>query len=248
MHASSIPKTIHQIWFQGLDHLPSKYRRYQSTWRNRHPAWEFHYWDAVMLRNHIAVHHPHFLAQYESFPRDRQRMNTARYCLLKKLGGVYIDMDIECLRPIDSLLDGHDLMLSQTVGYNNAMIGSSPEHPLWRALFRNLHQGCTATLEDVGARMRSSESMQISATVGPRFFSMSVTQSGVEDVESTLRCPGYFFEDSAPVSDKQLHRVEEPYGRHDMDMKWQSPLRRVISRVSKVILPLARVVDRYSND
>src|SRR5207249_2375410 len=47
-------------------------------------------------------------------------------------GGVYVDTDLECLRPIDPLLDGVSLFLGalDSGRVSNAIIGSVPGHPL----------------------------------------------------------------------------------------------------------------------
>jgi mannosyltransferase OCH1-like enzyme len=50
---------------------------------------------------------------YEVLRHPTERSDLLRYELLHRFGGVYLDMDVECLRPIDELLEGVDLL----VGY-----------------------------------------------------------------------------------------------------------------------------------
>ena len=231
-----IPQVLHQIWYQGESAMPDKYRRYRESWRSLHPGWSYRLWDARGLADHVASHHGWFLPIYEAFPHDVQRMDTARYCLLKSFGGVYSDVDIECLRPIDELFEGHELILSATIGYNNALIGSIPGHALWETVFRNLRDGVSAALDDLPRRARTSAANQIAATVGPRFFTMSVEQSGVADSPTTLKCPGYYFEPGVPVSPDQRALTGQPYGRHDMDLNWLPAYARWVSKLSRPVL------------
>lgn len=232
---SPIPKIIHQMWYQGDSSLPAKYRRYQASWRQHHPDWSFRFWDGLALRDHVANHQPWYREKYDNLASVQERLDVARYCLLGTLGGFYVDMDIECFRPIDTLLHGHDLVLSKTAGYNCAIMGGCSEHVLWQTIFQNLRDGRTASLDDVPPRLRSSSSMQLATSVGPRFFDMSVRQSGAAAAPGTLNCPGYFFEPGSPGSGRRRHEIEDSFGRHDMDMTWLSPSSRALAKLSGAV-------------
>ena len=212
--AQAIPLILHQIWYQGGNQLPNKYRRYRASWQRHHPAWQCILWDAASLRAHIAAYCPDFLPIYAGFPHDIQRMDAARYCLLDTVGGLYADMDIECLRPVDELLSARELILCETDGYNNALMGSTPGHALWKTVAKNFHRGTTASLQDVPARMRRSDAMQIAITTGPRFFTMCVYDSGVLTNPTTLSCPSDYFEAKALSAGSLRMLAVAPYGRH----------------------------------
>jgi inositol phosphorylceramide mannosyltransferase catalytic subunit len=246
---AQIPKLVHQIWYQGEAALPKKYRAYRISWISRHPDWEFRLWDAAMLRQHVNQHYPWFSGRYDNFPLDIQRIDASRYCILASLGGFYIDMDIECLRPIDSLLPNHDLILSRPHGFNNAMIGSAPGHRLWDAVLENLKQGRTAPLDDCPEKMKNSAAMQIAVTAGPRFFSMCVEESGTHQSPGTLICPGHYFESGIPGPGRQSGPGtiddQAPFGRHDMDLNWLGAKDRLLSKIGRVPLAwLARLMAR----
>jgi hypothetical protein len=240
----AIPLILHQIWYQGESQLPDKYRRYRASWQRHHPAWRCILWDAASLRAHVATYCPDFLPIYDGFGRDIQRMDSARYCLLDTVGGLYADMDIECLRPVDELLSGRELILSETDGYNNALMGSTPGHALWKTVFNNFHDGMTASLQDVPARMRMSDAMQIAITAGPRFFTMCVKDSDVLTKPTTLSCPSNYFEAiPMPAGDSRTPGVA-PYGRHDMDMNWLSPMNRRVSKLTRIAFSVTQSMKR----
>jgi mannosyltransferase OCH1-like enzyme len=246
---SSIPRLFHQIWYQGEHALPQKYRRYRQSWIKHHPDWEFRLWDAKMLQAHVDRYYPWFSDRYASFPSDIQRIDSARYCFLASYGGFYVDMDIECLRPIDSLLPGHDLILSRTYGYNNALIGSARGHLVWKNVFKNLREARSAPLENIPKSQWNSPAIQTAITVGPRFFTMCVEQSGHHRATGVLNCPGYYFEPGAPTSD---HTSWPPAGdpngsfaRHDMDLNWMAVKDRILSKIMRVVTPrIARLLSR----
>ena len=50
-----------------------------------------------------AQDYPEYLAMYDSYRFGIQRADAMRLFFLHKFGGIYIDMDIECLRSLDFL-------------------------------------------------------------------------------------------------------------------------------------------------
>jgi mannosyltransferase OCH1-like enzyme len=60
-----------------------------------------------------------------------ERADLVRYEVLRRHGGVYVDTDVECLRPIDDLLDGVVAFAAYEVPGRlcNAVLGAVPAHP-----------------------------------------------------------------------------------------------------------------------
>ena len=80
--------------------MPDDFQRYGETWREHHPEWEMPLWTDDNLPE---------LAHPGAFERGRhhaERADVLRYEVLRQFGGVYVDTDVECLRPIDPLLEG----------------------------------------------------------------------------------------------------------------------------------------------
>jgi inositol phosphorylceramide mannosyltransferase catalytic subunit len=61
--------------------------------------------------------------------------DALRPFLLHAYGGLYLDMDVECLEPVDPTLQGFQLVLQMedegSKSLNNAVMASAPGHPLW---------------------------------------------------------------------------------------------------------------------
>jgi inositol phosphorylceramide mannosyltransferase catalytic subunit len=128
-----IPHIIHRIWL-GSEPLPELFQRYGETWRHHHPDWEMHLWTDESLPE---------LGCPEIFGRARsqaQRATVLRYELLRQLGGVYVDTDFECLRPLDSLIEGLTLFAgSHARGrVSNALFGAVPGHPAMERLLEEV--------------------------------------------------------------------------------------------------------------
>jgi len=147
-----IPRLFHQTW-KDLN-VPPELLAFQQTWKERHPDWQFFLWTDIDNRELIRRHYAWFLPVYDSYPEAIQRADAARYFILHHSGGVYLDLDFECLRPLDALLAGRQFVLglepavhlesemvrleglTELVG--NALIASTPGHPFWEHVFKQL--------------------------------------------------------------------------------------------------------------
>ncbi len=135
-----IPRVLHQTW-KSHD-LPEAWQGCRDSWRRHHPGWRFRLWTDDDNRRLIADHHPAFLATYDAFPRPIQRVDAAKYFILYTHGGVYADLDCECLKPVEALIEGGGAVVGRTRDrvIEGAFFASPPGHPLWRQTFREMRQ------------------------------------------------------------------------------------------------------------
>lgn len=134
--AGAVPRIFH--WWWDGPALPPEYTRFRDRWRELHPQWDLEIWDQAR-----------FLARFEHHPatalyRDRERWsphahewgwktNIARYVILQGLGGVWVDADLEPLRPIDPLIEQLEASPASALAayedrthVNNAFLASAP--------------------------------------------------------------------------------------------------------------------------
>ncbi|KAI9192968.1 nucleotide-diphospho-sugar transferase [Polychytrium aggregatum] len=132
------PKIIHQSW--KTDCLPTKFEHWSATWKANHPNWTYILWTDEENRNLVSHHYPWFLSTYDSLPKPIMRADAARYIYMHKYGGVYADLDMESLRPLDDLVEGRELILGQMGtqispwwqhSLPNAWMASKPNHSYW---------------------------------------------------------------------------------------------------------------------
>ena len=125
--ARVVPRILHQIWL-GDRELPEEFAAYRETWRTHHPAWEHRLWAEDNL--------PSGLRRPEVYERLRvpaERSDILRLEVLWLFGGVYVDTDFECLRPLDPVIEELDFFtapLKPNGWVNNAFIGSVAGHPI----------------------------------------------------------------------------------------------------------------------
>ncbi len=118
-----IPRHIHWVWFG--EAMPQPLRRMTlSVWQNN-PEFEFSLW--CEKSPELGLNIPKLKDRLGSWAAVS---NYARLVMLQKYGGIYLDCDVECLRPLDSLL-GHSAFAAEQDGGRicNAVMGAEPNHP-----------------------------------------------------------------------------------------------------------------------
>jgi hypothetical protein len=98
-----IPKVTHQIWFQGWDQLPEKYREDTEKLSILNQNWEHKKWDEGSLRAECEKFSPEALSKFDEFDKMIQKIDFGRYIVLHNYGGVSVDCDAECLRPLEKI-------------------------------------------------------------------------------------------------------------------------------------------------
>jgi hypothetical protein len=124
-----IPRTIHRVWL-GAGELPPDAQRWGETWRRHHPDWEMRLWADDDARSLIP-------AQTIAACRNgSEASNLLRYAILARFGGVYIDTDVECRRPLDPLISGVEAFAGWETEHRlgTAVMGSAPGLRMFKEL------------------------------------------------------------------------------------------------------------------
>lgn len=112
----TLPRHIHQIWLQGEAFIPTSYQNNVASIKTLNPKFRYTLWDECAILNLPFLMQPTARATYYKFRYLHQKVDFARYCILFQFGGMYIDMDAECVQPLEPLFascDGYDVVLSQ---------------------------------------------------------------------------------------------------------------------------------------
>ncbi len=146
---TKIPFIIHQIWFQGFEHIPPKYAKFSETWKNQ-TLFTYEFWDETRIRTILNIS-PSWRKTFDSFPTMIQKIDFAKYLILFIYGGVYIDMDVFSVQPLEEFMKKHKnssflvfehntpcitITVNKLLGLegkkiiNNAVIFATPKH--WR--------------------------------------------------------------------------------------------------------------------
>jgi mannosyltransferase OCH1-like enzyme len=143
-----IPRIIHQI-YEDPAGSPETLLYMADTWKKHHPGWTYRFWNKQATENFLTTHFPDFIACYRSFPFDVQRWDAIRYLILYQMGGLYVDFDYECIRPLDALLLDTTCCMGMEPSVNanlynksriigNALMASIPGHNYFKAIIREM--------------------------------------------------------------------------------------------------------------
>jgi len=104
-----IPRIIHHT-FRNRQGLTREQRSIMKTWVNLNPDWEIMYHEDADCLRLVEKHYPSYLQLFKTLPRNVERADFFRYLVLHHYGGVYVDVDVECVIPLEHWL-GSDVHL-----------------------------------------------------------------------------------------------------------------------------------------
>ena len=121
-----VPRIIHLLW--KTRDLPSFSLRYTQSWIDNHPGWRVIQWTDADMLDFVREHFPRDVNMWNGFPTGVFRADTFRYMVLRVMGGVYVDLDMESLRPLDALLEGHTCLVGQEPSAHALLLVNKPRN------------------------------------------------------------------------------------------------------------------------
>lgn len=169
-----IPRIIHQTWKDRA--VPDRFRDAQESWRRHHPEWEYRFWTDDDLDDLVRTRAPELQDLYRAYPENIQRVDAARYVMLREFGGMYADLDLECLRPVDELTEARVVLPRTTpFGVSNQFMLSEPAHPLFQHAIEELPRAFAQR------RYLWPRHVRILSTTGPLFLTGCLRTFGEVD-------------------------------------------------------------------
>ncbi len=163
--ALRIPRIVHQIWIGSP--VPDNFREWMSTWMNLE-GWEYKLWTDAEI-SQLSLYNR---VLYDQSTNYGEKSDIVRLEILSMFGGVYVDVDLECINPeifeelhhsFDFYIGFEPLEHGFTNKFNmfkvcNAIIASAPDHPLIRDLIENLKANYLAYMRYCNAVQRTGPS------------------------------------------------------------------------------------------
>jgi len=130
--------------------MPAAFEKYWQSWQHHHPGWNFLTWTDENLPALADA------GQYARCPNPAMKSDFVRYEVVRLMGGVYIDTDFECLRPIDDLLDDVEFVTgweSNGRFLAGGLFASTREHSLTSDLSCNIGENARRVNDRSAARL-----------------------------------------------------------------------------------------------
>jgi mannosyltransferase OCH1-like enzyme len=202
---SVVPKILHRIRL-GKDVLPPEAAYYELLWKQLHPAWDHVTWTMSNLPK--LVNHDLFVMSKNT----GHRSDILRLEIIHRFGGVYTDLDMVPLKPIDPLLDcegflgqirpmPRELCIQRV---ETAIIGSAPGNPFIKQLISDMPQWALAHADS-----------DTSVRTGPQYIQSQIDRLQ-GPIPMTLYPPDHFY----PYLWNETHRWLEPFPESYAVHRW----------------------------
>ena len=155
----TIPHIIHQSWKNSLIHL--LFQPWILSWRRNHPSWKYWLWTDIDLIMLVRKKFPQYQSLFDGYQTQIERVDVAKYMILYEYGGVFADLDMVSLKPIDQVLQGNALVLAKEpwihsnlfdkmeMIVSNAIMASRPKHPFLKWILEHLHENVNNTANSI---------------------------------------------------------------------------------------------------
>lgn len=193
-NALQVPKVIHQVW-KTLD-VPSSVTPWIRTWFDYNPTFQYMMWTDKTVETFLEKKYPNFLSKFSALNSDIRRADIIRYFILYQFGGLYIDLDMEALQPINDIITNHYCMLSQeprehaiilhkrTRGLiSNALMLCRPKHPFMRFVIKYF------TETDVGVLNSLTPELSTGLFVLDKLYREYITKYVANKIENSVDVP-----------------------------------------------------------
>lgn len=205
-----IPKIIHRVWLKDLggpQKPPAALEAYWEKFKELYPGWEFQTWDG---------------SEFE-FPNQEYynvsacyawKSDLFRYEVLRRVGGLYVDCDIEPRINAEHLFAPYKVFAPKQIwgGISNAMMGSVPGHPIWTRILKKIYR---RPLEYYENRIGGMNVDKVSQLSGP----LHINKLFLHDVEATLIDGGLLL-----TTEQNRHDYPDAAAHHYGMNHWRSPV------------------------
>lgn len=97
-----IPKIIIQTWKTHA--IPAKQQSSVESIRNLNPDYQYMFFTDADIENFLKTHYPEYYNTFVQLPVIIQKIDFFRYVAVYHYGGFYFDIDIQCLKSLNDLL------------------------------------------------------------------------------------------------------------------------------------------------
>lgn len=243
-----IPKIIHYCWLSN-DPYPKEIAQCISSWKKNLPDYEIWLWDF----NRFDKASSKWVSEAFDNRKYAFAADYIRAYALYHHGGIYLDSDVEVLKPYDEFLQNPYM-----IGYENgsesieaACMGAEKGHPLFAALLE-YYDGRSFVKPDGSFDMIPMPSVMASLING-NYTVKSLQLNDTFDTDTATLCvyPSDYF---SPIDLRTMKLKLTPHtvSIHRLAASWESSRHRIRKRIQKLVGPalstaIVQVKDFFRN-
>lgn len=205
-----VPKSIHYIWFGGAELTPLA-QRCIASWRKMCPDYEIVRWDETNFDTRENLYCKQAIdARKWAFASDYARLKV-----LHEYGGIYMDTDVELIKPLDGLLHNKAFSGFERVdAVPTGIMASEKGHPFILRLLGD-YSGRRFIKEDGGCDLTTNVDLITAACVD----SGLVLDGSLQTVSDFTLYPRDYF-CPKDLTTRTLNITENTYAIHHFDGSW----------------------------
>lgn len=158
------PKIIHQIFwdFSGKDRKIEEIAEYNAcskSWKENHKDWEYKLWYGKEMHDFAKKEFPEYFEKWNNLPKKIMKVDTFRYMLMYKIGGLYTDLDEESFQSINFIVDNEKYKKYNTILFcdndknnrncDNSILISKKNNYFWIELLNEIFENIDKNQESV---------------------------------------------------------------------------------------------------
>ena len=158
------PKIIHQIFwdFSGKDRKIEEIEEYNAcskSWKENHKDWEYKLWYGKEMHDFAKKEFPEYFEKWNNLPKKIMKVDTFRYMLMYKIGGLYTDLDEESFQSINFIVDNEKYKKYNTILFcdndknnrncDNSILISKKNNYFWIELLNDIFVNIDKNEENV---------------------------------------------------------------------------------------------------
>lgn len=222
----SIPKVIHYCWF-GRGQMPKIAQKCIKSWKKYCPDYEIicHNEDNFDLTQNRYMQEA-YEAKKWAFVSD-----VARLLIIYEHGGIYLDTDVELIKPIDDLLDGRGFMGFDEKGIvaTGLGFGAEKENPIVKEFLKD-YEDVPFVLEDGSFDLTPCPDKNTAALkrLGMDVSNTNQTFMDVVFLPQEYLCPMDYYTGKKTIT-------KNTYSIHHYCATWTSPVTKRTTRMKRIL-------------
>ncbi|MFQ6723981.1 MAG: glycosyltransferase family 32 protein [Clostridia bacterium] len=219
-----IPKIIHYIWLGGKE-LPTIAKKCIDSWQKYCPDYEIKRWD----ESNLNLDKYQFVKDALDAKKYAFASDVLRTEILYNCGGIYFDIDVELLKPINTILDNIDCVMGfETSNLLNPglFVATKPQNDDFKNIL------------DIYQTLKFDVNNLINLTVCEVFTKYYeqqglVRENKTQQIGNTIFYASEYFSPIDVVTNKKKI-TKNTYSVHWYNASWYTPKQKVLRNLKKI--------------